>query len=133
MIMRRTKNKSIAKTQKDTVVKDWALLGSVITNIVQAINQAVTTRDLAAARTLLQRIKVDRDTLVRELRQWQNAYLSLKGKADRLEHGFIDLKKAISRQNDDLYKLQQELLNKDEQIKNLEKENAELKIKMKKL
>lgn len=125
--MKRKRRKAVSKKQKETTFTDWALLGSVIGNILQAINQAKTAQDLDSARLTLQKVTVDRNILVRTLRQWQKGYLMLKSKAAKLEDGFIELKNAFSKQNEELYKLHQEQLVRDEQNENLKKENEKLK------
>jgi len=131
--MKKKRRKAVSKKQKETTFTDWALLGSVIGNILQAINQAKTAQDLDSARLTLQKVTVDRNILVRTLRQWQKGYLILKSKAAKLEDGFIELKNAFSKQNEELYKLHQEQLATNEQNKSLKKENKRLKAENEKL
>lgn len=131
--MKKKRRKAVSKKQKETTFTDWALLGSVIINILQATNQATTTQDLNVARRALQKIRVERKKLIYNLYQWRKAYLSLKNKADILEHKFIELKNAISKQNEDLYKLQQEEIAVEEENEKLKAENRILIKELKKI
>lgn len=131
--MKRKRRKAVSKKQKESTFTDWALLGSVIVNILQATNQATTTQDLNVARRALQRIRVERKKLIYNLNQWRKVYLSLRDKADKLEHKFIELKNAISKQNEDLYKLQQEEIAVEEKNEKLKAENRLLVKELKNL
>jgi len=131
--MKKKRRKTVSKKQKESAFTDWALLGSVIANILQATNQATTTQDLNVARRALQRIGVERKKLIYNLNQWRKAYLLLKNRADKLEHKFIELKNAISKQNEDLYKLQQEEIAVEEENEKLKAENKILIKELKKL
>jgi len=131
--VKRKRRKAVSKKQKESTFTDWALLGSVIVNILQATNQATTTQDLNVARRALQRIRVERKKLIYNLNQWRKVYLSLRDKADKLEHKFIELKNAISKQNEDLYKLQQEEIAVEEKNEKLKAENRLLVKELKNL
>jgi len=123
----------VRNKEKNSSAKDWALLGSVIGNILQAIGQASTARTLSAAQEALQRVTADRNFLMNKLKKWQMAYLSLKDKADKLERGFIELRNELSSQTEEIYRLQKDQLSKDDEINRLKRENAALKEENEKL
>jgi len=105
--------------------KDFALLASALGNILQAVKQASTETELKNVRDILLKVKEDRAFLESKLKEWQRAYKALKEKTERLEA-------AISEQNELIFKVQNEISKKEEEIAFVKKENEELKRKFNK-
>jgi len=102
--------------ENNASLKDYALAGSIIGNIFQAINQAETKNDLNIASQRLQELVKHKDSLVHLINNLQQRNLAHHQKAKELETKILSLENRLLSYEKTLNSLKNELHAKDAKI-----------------